>query len=90
MLEGKYWKRQFDVIKAEYMKWRKFSRVKGHGGTASIDTVSVNYQQKKNPKSKCVQTPDRDFIFVYEKFFKKKVVVNVSLCMCERFKSISN
>ncbi|KAG4074698.1 hypothetical protein HA402_008796 [Bradysia odoriphaga] len=41
VLEGKYWKRQFDVIKAEYMKWRKFSRVKGPGGTASIlDTTS--------------------------------------------------
>lgn len=41
MLEGKYWKRQCDVIKAEYMKWRKFHRSKGFGGTPSIlDTVS--------------------------------------------------
>lgn len=41
VLEGKYWKRQCDVIKAEYMKWRKFYRAKGFGGTPSIlDTVS--------------------------------------------------
>lgn len=26
VLEGKYWKRELDVIEAEYMKWRKFYR----------------------------------------------------------------
>lgn len=40
VLEGKYWKRQFDVIKAEYMKWRKFYRSKGLGNAAILDTVS--------------------------------------------------
>ncbi|KAJ6635113.1 Carbohydrate-responsive element-binding protein [Pseudolycoriella hygida] len=41
VLEGKYWKRQCDVIKAEYMKWRKFYRTKGFGGPQSLlDTTS--------------------------------------------------
>lgn len=40
VLEGKYWKRQFDVIKAEYMKWRKFYRNRGLGNNAILDTVS--------------------------------------------------
>lgn len=40
VLEGKYWKRQFDVIKAEYQKWRKFHRTRGHPGNAILDTVS--------------------------------------------------
>lgn len=40
VLEGKYWKRQCDVIKAEYMKWRKFYRSKGLGNAAILDTVS--------------------------------------------------
>lgn len=39
VLEGKYWKRQFDVIKAEYMKWRKFYRNRGFGTNAILDTV---------------------------------------------------
>lgn len=39
VLEGKYWKRQFDVIKAEYMKWRKFYRNRGLGVNAILDTV---------------------------------------------------
>ncbi|XP_031624205.1 MLX-interacting protein isoform X2 [Contarinia nasturtii] len=39
VLEGKYWKRQFDVIKAEYMKWRKFYRNRGLAN-AILDTVS--------------------------------------------------
>lgn len=39
VLEGKYWKRQFDVIKAEYMKWRKFYRNRGLGTNAILDTV---------------------------------------------------
>lgn len=39
VLEGKYWKRQFDVIKAEYMKWRKFYRNRGLGNNAILDTV---------------------------------------------------
>ena len=38
VLEGKYWKRQFDVIKAEYMKWRKFYRNRGLAN-AILDTV---------------------------------------------------
>lgn len=42
VLEGKYWKRQFDVIKAEYMKWRKFYRTRGLGTNAILDTVSLN------------------------------------------------
>lgn len=41
VLEGKYWKRQFDVIKAEYMKWRKFYRNRGLGANAILDTVSI-------------------------------------------------
>lgn len=43
VLEGKYWKRQFDVIKAEYQKWRKFHRTRGAlgaNGQAILDTVS--------------------------------------------------
>lgn len=40
VLEGKYWKRQFDVIKAEYMKWRKFYRTRGLGNSSIMDTVS--------------------------------------------------
>lgn len=45
VLEGKYWKRQFDVIKAEYQKWRKFHRTRGCGlgaadGHTILDTVS--------------------------------------------------
>lgn len=39
VLEGKYWKRQFDVIKAEYMKWRKFYRIRGLGTNSILDTV---------------------------------------------------
>lgn len=39
VLEGKYWKRQFGVIKAEYMKWRKFYRNRGLGTNAILDTV---------------------------------------------------
>lgn len=41
VLEGKYWKRQFDVIKAEYMKWRKFYRNRGLGNNAILDTVTA-------------------------------------------------
>ena len=40
VLEGKYWKRQFDVIKAEYMKWRKFHRTRSLGNQCILDTVS--------------------------------------------------
>lgn len=39
VLEGKYWKRQFGVIKAEYMKWRRFYRNRGLGTNAILDTV---------------------------------------------------
>lgn len=47
VLEGKYWKRQFDVIKAEYMKWRKFYRNRGLGNNAILDTVSeVNFNRR--------------------------------------------
>lgn len=42
VLEGKYWKRQFGVIKAEYMKWRKFYRNRGLGTNAILDTVQYN------------------------------------------------
>lgn len=47
VLEGKYWKRQFDVIKAEYMKWRKFYRNRGLAN-AILDTVSnyLHFMQK--------------------------------------------
>lgn len=43
MLEGKYWKRQSDVIKAEYMKWRKFHRNRGLGNHALMDTVEYMF-----------------------------------------------
>lgn len=43
VLEGKYWKRQFDVIKAEYMKWRKFHRNRGLGNQSIMDTVEFNF-----------------------------------------------
>lgn len=39
VLEGKYWKRQTTVIKAEYRKWRKNSKSKT-AGCLTYDTVS--------------------------------------------------
>lgn len=44
VLEGKYWKRNFGVIKAEYMKWRKFYRNHGLGNNAILDTVEYSIE----------------------------------------------
>lgn len=42
VLEGKYWKRQTTVIKAEYRKWRKNSKSKT-AGCLTYDTVSSDF-----------------------------------------------
>lgn len=39
ILEGKYWKRKWKVITAEYKKWRRFNVNKAFG-SSNIDTVS--------------------------------------------------
>lgn len=40
LLEGKYWKRKCNVIKAEYKKWRRFYVNRALGATNIVDTVS--------------------------------------------------
>ncbi|XP_049529710.1 uncharacterized protein LOC125948076 isoform X1 [Anopheles darlingi] len=40
LLEGKYWKRKCNVIKAEYKKWRRFNVNKALGATNIVDTTS--------------------------------------------------
>ncbi|XP_050087695.1 homeotic protein female sterile isoform X2 [Anopheles aquasalis] len=40
LLEGKYWKRKCNVIKAEYKKWRRFNVNKALGSTNIVDTTS--------------------------------------------------
>ncbi|XP_055638976.1 MLX-interacting protein isoform X2 [Toxorhynchites rutilus septentrionalis] len=40
LLEGKYWKRKCNVIKAEYKKWRRFYVNRALGATNIIDTAS--------------------------------------------------
>ncbi|XP_053695890.1 homeotic protein female sterile [Sabethes cyaneus] len=40
LLEGKYWKRKCNVIKAEYKKWRRFYVNKALGATNITDTTS--------------------------------------------------
>lgn len=41
ILEGKYWKRRAEAVKAEYKKWRMFHimRLLGKGDTSVQDTV---------------------------------------------------
>lgn len=41
ILEGKYWKRKWKVITAEYKKWRRFN-VNKAGASNILDTVSQN------------------------------------------------
>uniref|UniRef100_A0A182WGN7 Uncharacterized protein n=1 Tax=Anopheles minimus TaxID=112268 RepID=A0A182WGN7_9DIPT len=38
LLEGKYWKRKCNVIKAEYKKWRRFNVNRALGATNIVDT----------------------------------------------------
>lgn len=40
LLEGKYWKRKCNVIKAEYKKWRRFYVNRALGATNIVDTTS--------------------------------------------------
>lgn len=40
LLEGKYWKRKCNVIKAEYKKWRRFYVNRALGTTNIVDTTS--------------------------------------------------
>lgn len=40
LLEGKYWKRKCNVIKAEYKKWRRFNLKQPLGATNIVDTNS--------------------------------------------------
>ncbi|XP_062546534.1 carbohydrate-responsive element-binding protein isoform X2 [Armigeres subalbatus] len=40
LLEGKYWKRKCNVIKAEYKKWRRFYVNKALGANNIVDTTS--------------------------------------------------
>uniref|UniRef100_A0A3F2YYX3 BHLH domain-containing protein n=2 Tax=Anopheles gambiae TaxID=7165 RepID=A0A3F2YYX3_ANOGA len=40
LLEGKYWKRKCNVIKAEYKKWRRFNVNRALGATNIVDTTS--------------------------------------------------
>lgn len=40
LLEGKYWKRKCNVIKAEYKKWRRFYVNRALGATNIVDTAS--------------------------------------------------
>uniref|UniRef100_A0A182P336 Uncharacterized protein n=3 Tax=Pyretophorus TaxID=44537 RepID=A0A182P336_9DIPT len=37
LLEGKYWKRKCNVIKAEYKKWRRFNVNRALGATNIVD-----------------------------------------------------
>ncbi|CRK93053.1 CLUMA_CG006597, isoform A [Clunio marinus] len=40
ILEGKYWKRKWKVITAEYKKWRRFNVNKALGTSSNLDTKS--------------------------------------------------
>lgn len=41
ILEGKYWKRKWKVITAEYKKWRRYNVTKALGTSNILDTVSL-------------------------------------------------
>lgn len=46
MLEGKYWKRDYNVISAEYKKWRRFYHRTIDPNNA-LESVSLSYTRSE-------------------------------------------
>lgn len=46
MLEGKYWKRDYNVISAEYKKWRRFYHRTIDANNA-LESVSLSYTRSE-------------------------------------------
>lgn len=46
ILEGKYWKRKWKVITAEYKKWRRYNVTRALGTSNILDTVSFYIREQ--------------------------------------------